>query len=57
LPLFDVLKNAKRRLWEIMIKDKKVLLLCVFLTLIFITAVGAAVYNYMFMKSSVGVSS
>lgn len=49
-----ILKNAKKCLWE-MRKDRKVLL-CILLTLISVTAVGAAVYNYMSMKSSVGVN-
>jgi hypothetical protein len=49
------LKNVKRFLW--LIRDHRKALLCILLILIFVTAVSAVVYNYMSMKSSVGVKS
>jgi len=54
MPFNNILKNAKRCLWEI--RKHKNVFLCILLTLIFITAVSAVVYNYMSIQSSVGVS-
>ena len=45
---------ASRVIWKI--KNHKRVLVCIFLLIvIFVTAVGAVVYNYMSMTSSVGV--
>lgn len=51
----NISKNLKKFLWKI--RDHRKALLCIFLMLIFVTTVGAVVYNYMSMKSSVGVKS
>lgn len=51
----DILRNVKRFLW--VIRDHRKALLCILLMLIFVTTVGAVVYNYMSMKSNVGVKS
>jgi len=54
MSFYNFFKNVKRCLWEIR-KYRKVLL-CFFLMVILVTAVGAIVHNYMSLQSSVGVS-
>jgi flagellar basal body-associated protein FliL len=50
----DILEIASRVIWKI--KNHKRVLICIFLLIvIFVMAVGAVVYNYMSMTSSVGV--
>jgi hypothetical protein len=54
LSFSDILEIASRVIWKI--KNHKRVLVCIFLLIvIFVTAVGAVVYNYMSMTSSVGV--
>jgi len=56
LSLIFILKNVMRHSGDIMMKNKrKTLILCILLASVLMLAVDAAVYNSMFMQSSVGV--
>jgi len=51
-----MLKNVMRHSGDIMMRNKrKTLIICILLASVLMLAVYAAVYNSMFMQSSVGV--
>jgi hypothetical protein len=56
LSLILILKNVMRHSGDIMMKNKrKTLIICILLASVLMLTVYAAVYNSMFMQSSVGV--
>ena len=56
MSLILILKNVMRHSGDIMMKNKrKTLIICILLASVLMLAVYAAVYNSMFMQSSVGV--
>ena len=57
LILAFMLKNARERIHRIMRDKRKMLLLCVLLTVIIVGTVTAYVYSSMFIKSTIVVEN